>query len=271
MINALKAYRFLNLLSIDVSVGAVACAVFFSKLFDVTTDRYSLIALGLSVWIIYTTDHLMDAKRIRQRAVTPRHYFHQEYFTALTVITVVLFVIDIGVVVQIKPALLKAGLSLGTLVGIYLLTQRYFGYVKEFMGAILYTTGVILPAVISLNGSLSNGQLAVIFSFMTIAWINLLLFSLFDRESDEQNSQISFTTLLGEKKTRRLIIVLFVTVLLLDLFMLTRSIIRPLLILSSMSLLLFALFLFRGFFSRNDRFRFVGDAVFLIPLISMIF
>ena len=57
-----RFYRFINILSIDVAIGAVVNARFFAHLFGVPILHQGLISLGLAIWIIYTTDHLLDEK-----------------------------------------------------------------------------------------------------------------------------------------------------------------------------------------------------------------
>ena|SRR5688572_29933788 len=78
-------YQYVNILSLDVAAGAVISALFFAQIFNVQIKPYGLLALGLTVWIIYTADHLRDAKKIKHRASTQRHRFHQQYFCSLTV------------------------------------------------------------------------------------------------------------------------------------------------------------------------------------------
>ena len=46
----LQFYKAVSILSIDVAVGAIAGALFFSKIFEVQISFYGLITLGLSVW-----------------------------------------------------------------------------------------------------------------------------------------------------------------------------------------------------------------------------
>ena len=67
-----KAYRLINILSIDVVAGAVCSALFFARLLQVSLLPYGIISLALTVWIIYTADHLLDAKRVEGVATTRR-------------------------------------------------------------------------------------------------------------------------------------------------------------------------------------------------------
>jgi len=63
----------------------VICASFFARLLDVAILPQGLISLGLTVWIIYTADHLLDAKKFKNKMrLTERHRFHQRHFKVIT-------------------------------------------------------------------------------------------------------------------------------------------------------------------------------------------
>src|SRR6476659_9916470 len=73
-----RYYKLANILSLDVVAGAVICSIFFSQVFNTVIRVSGIISLALSVWIIYTVDHLLDARRITRQASTVRHRFHQK-------------------------------------------------------------------------------------------------------------------------------------------------------------------------------------------------
>lgn len=264
---ALKIYRQLNILSVDVSAGAVVCALFFARILDVSVGVPGLVVLGLTVWIIYSADHLLDARRIGEQAATNRHRFYQSYFRVMVWVTGLLAVTDAVMIFFIRPSVFHAGLVLGGAVTVYLLAQRYFGFLKELVGALLYTGGVVLPAFAFRDDrTIATDQWVAMFCFLLLAWINLLLFSLFDRESDEEHMQVSFTTALGEENTRRVVVALTGICISLCLYLLLGTMRLPSLVLLVMSLVLVLLLRFQAYFGRNDRYRYVGDAVFLFPL-----
>lgn len=264
-------YRILNLLSIDVSAGAVVCAGFFSSVFGIPLKPYAYIALGVTVWIIYTADHLLDAKRLSASASTKRHQFHQKHFTVLLVLTTIAACVDTILVLIIRKPLLEAGLILSLFVGLYLLIQRYLAFLKEFAGALLYTAGVSLPVISLEPFALNFNYVLLLIQFMITAWLNLLLFSLFDRHLDLEDKHISFATIWGESKTKRIIILLFAGGVLLGIFQLMRQFVWPPVILMVMQLMLLIIFTRRAYFEKNDRFRLWGDAIFLLPAIYFFF
>ena len=142
----LKVYRFINLLSIDVAIGSVCCSLFFSKLFKVSVLPYGFISLGLTVWIIYTVDHLLDAKKMQASATTNRHRFHQQHFQLLLSLVIVATGINSILLLFIRKPVLITGIVLVILVILYLLIQHSLKFLKEIFVAVVYTAGVILPA-----------------------------------------------------------------------------------------------------------------------------
>src|SRR5882724_140090 len=134
-----QAYRLLNILSIDVTAGAVISASFFACIFDVTVLPYGLISLGLTVWIIYTTDHLIDARKVKQLASTERHRFHQQHFKLLLSLLIIAVAADAVQLIFIRKVVLIEGLVLASIVGVYFALQRYLRFLKEIFGALLYS------------------------------------------------------------------------------------------------------------------------------------
>jgi 4-hydroxybenzoate polyprenyltransferase len=268
---ALKTYRLLNSLSIDVAAGAVVCAIFLAEILRSQPGSPALIMLGLTVWIIYSADHLLDARRIETEAATHRHNFYQRHFGILVAVTGLAAVADIFLAMRIRPAVFQAGLILAAPVAIYLAAQRFFVSVKELLGAILYTAGVLLPAYVFMGERpVTTTQVTFVAAFFFIAWANLLLFSYFDCESDMKNAQTSFATRWGQQATRRVIFVLVTIGLGLSVYLSITT--NPLhaLVLLVMNLVLLMLMCYPAFFSRSDRFRMVGDSIFLIPLVAVL-
>ncbi|HZI26137.1 MAG TPA: hypothetical protein VFD46_13730, partial [Chryseolinea sp.] len=139
-----RFYHYINILSVDIAAGAVVSALFFAKIFDVQIKPYGLIALGLTVWIIYTIDHLRDAKNIKHSASTERHRFHQQYFHALIFCLGLAVLVDAVTIFFIRRQVLEWGLILWVAVVVYLMFQQFLRFLKEFFIATLYTSGVLL-------------------------------------------------------------------------------------------------------------------------------
>ncbi len=267
MNRVLHFYRLLNILSIDVAAGAVICAVFFAHVLKVHIRPYGLIALGLTVWIIYTLDHLLDARRVKSPAATERHRFHQHYFKRLSFVVVAAMLIDVLQIFFIRMPVLMGGVLLAILVVLYFFVQRHVNYVKEVFGALLYCGGVLLAPLCLMDKPLTFINKIQILQFGIIALINLLLFSLFDNERDLQDKHQSFTTSFGVKATQTVLAILFIVNTTLIVTQVRAEGFQAFTFtMASMNAILLIIRINKKYFEVNDRYRLLGDAIFLLPL-----
>lgn len=266
-----KAYRLLNLLSIDIAAGAIACALYFAWVLQVHVRPYAIASLGITVWIIYTADHLLDAWKVKGRASTDRHRFHQDHFRILSAFVFAAIVADCVLIFFIKRAVFFAGIYIIALVALYLLFHNKLRFLKEVFVALLYCVGVLLPSLTVTEITVSIQHYMLFAVFFLLALINLLLFSLFDRRDDEKDHRQSFVTLAGEYNTQVVINVLIALNAVLLGYLFTQSnAILIVIIPALMSVLLTLIMIFRKWFAIESRYRLLGDAVFLLPLISLL-
>jgi hypothetical protein len=265
----LRIYRTFNLLSLDVAVGAVISALYFSKLLSVKPNVYSMITLGLTVWIIYTADRLLDVRNLKKPA-TDRHKFHQRYQNQLWSSTFIAGLIVASLVFFLPSLVFMAGSLLAAISGLYLLTQKYLR-AKELVVAILYTVGVLLPSCNLSTEPLSSEHHLLIVQFFIVALINLLLFSWFEYEADKNGGYSSFVTTYGKKLTVGLLLMLSFCNASITGWMLVQNPgnVTALVFLIMTSILLI-IYLFPVYFAVNSRYRLVGDAVFFLPLVGLI-
>lgn len=265
----IRLYRLMNILSVDVALGSICCAAWFAELFNVDLRPYAFVSLGLAVWIIYTVDHLLDARKIVGTASTERHRFHQKYFSKLIVAVIGAVLINVIVVLFIRKAVFQSGVILASVMLVYFLLQRFLRHFKEFVIAFLFSCGVLLPSW-SLSMSFPGFELSLIIcQFMLTALINLLLFSWFDRHRDSADKRHSFVTLVGGKTTRVFIWLLFA----LNVALMSLSVVYSFQMLSSVAIVfvmnvsLFLLFFRPTGFEIEDRYRLLGDGIFFLPLL----
>jgi hypothetical protein len=262
----LRAYHQLNILSVDVVAGSIVSALFFAGIFGVDVKTYGLIALGLTVWVIYTTDHLLDAKKIKHAASTQRHRFHQQYFRILIFFLCLAVLVDCIMIFFIRRQVFEWGVVLAGIVILYLLAQRSLRFLKEFFIAALYTSGVLLLSVAVTPMVITAEQYFLIAQFGMIAWINLLLFSWFDHVFDERDEQNSFVTIMGKEAAFFFLYALYILNFALSLIQIVLfGFSIPMLLLFAMNVTLFLIFIFRNRLAKDDLYRLIGDAVFLFP------
>jgi 4-hydroxybenzoate polyprenyltransferase len=261
-----KFYRLLNTLSIDVMLGSVCGALMFAKMLQVTLLPYGIAALALSVWIIYTTDHLIDAKDVTGSASTTRHRFHQQHFKILLMMLLAAIGAVVVLLFFIRVQVLHGGLLLMGAVSLYLLLHRYLKIPKEILISMLYTCGVLLPSFMVTTLSWQALPLASIIMFMLSALANLLVFSWYDYEKDKQDGFKSMAITLGKGSTQMIVWLIGLT----SIFLcwLAKD--------STAALLIFAMIALQVvlisaplFFVKQERYRLVGDAAFMLPLLYL--
>jgi hypothetical protein len=263
-----KCYRFINILSIDVALGSVCCALFFGKVFGVRAETLELLTLAFAVWVVYTLDHLLDAKRIQSIAATERHRFHQQNFTVLLRVVIVVSFINAVFICFLRQQILVSGLMLAGFVCLYLFIQHYIKFLKELFIAILYTIGILLPTVAQDNVVVEKIPWILVIQFVLLALLNLLVFAWYDRTNDQQNGLNSLVRMLGDRKVKFLLHAIILAIFALTFFTTSIAASYVLLVMSALQLLIYYK---PSYFSVNNRFRLVGDATFMLPILYLTF
>ena len=229
-----------------------------------------VISLGLTVWIIYTLDHLMDARNTAHKASTLRHRFHQKYFKEIASI-LILALIGAGVSLFFLPVLtLRLGVLLTVVVVIYFVLLQMFRrhnlYLKEISIGLIYTLGLFLGPV-SLIQEMNWMVLAVLFiQFFALSTANLMIFAYFEMEIDEKDGHGSLARLLGKKRVRSFCLLLVLLVLTVTASPLSLSLGQFRWFIFGMALILGSLIYRPSFFRKNEAYRVLGDGIFLLPL-----
>ncbi|MCU0467879.1 MAG: hypothetical protein MUF58_04690 [Arcicella sp.] len=268
----IKFLKISHLLSLDVVLGAMISNIMFWKLNNSNTEipKEVVIILGLSVWIIYILDRILDNKNSTLIA-TERHLFHQKYQSILWLCITLSAIVCAVLVFYIPEKIIYLGLTTALLTGIYLLLitkfipKKSFQHYKEPIIALVYTAGVW--------GTANTQQYTIISMtaggiFLLIAFQNLLLFSISEFKNDNNFQNIA--SKLGIKKSTFLFYLLSVMILSLSLYgtsILSSDYPQKVFIIEiSMSLILGFIHHFSHFFLINERYRWVGDGIFLLPL-----
>jgi 4-hydroxybenzoate polyprenyltransferase len=267
----LQIYRTINILSLDVSAGAVVCAVFFAHILHVEILPYGLATLALTVWVIYTIDHLRDARGIGNHASSDRHSFHQLHFRKLLIALIIGIIIDGLLILFIRRQVFVYGVALGGIVGFYLVVQRSLYFLKEVFVALLFTLGVLLPSIAVTEAAITEYQKLLFFLFFLIALLNLLIFSWFDSEKDVKDRLASFVTLFGQRFTAGWIYTLFIIFGALLIFIWYKyGVGMEVVVLFSMAVILLVIFIRSESFRKNEYFRLAGDAIFYLPVFYLL-
>lgn len=259
----LKFYRTLQYLSIDIVIGAVILLHFFSHPFDVSIPTASYLLLGCVVWLIYTADHLRDAK-LSANPGRARYLFHLKHETPLKASMTIVLLISGCCLFFLPQSILLLGGVLLLLCICYLIFQSILASVglKECYVAGMYAAGILVSPV-ALSSSFD------LFSFLALfvlALSNLLLFSWFEIREDRAEDICSIATQYGGQKTERIIQGLIVLGLALG-FSALWSIPVYSFYLVLVLLMYWLLLSNPSWASRNQRYRTIGDGAFVLPLL----
>ncbi|MCH7397701.1 hypothetical protein MM236_06860 [Belliella sp. DSM 107340] len=214
MKNLQKLYNYFNFLSLDVVLGSLAGMGFFAHLLRVNPVIEIYLVLGLTVWIIYTLDHLVDVRKTKNQPSSPRHKFHFKYGKPISFVLTFAFILVVAMLVLlptlqflIVPGLVLAGVITLILVLLYFLGRK-IAFLKEFLIALFYVLGITLAPFL-LKQTLIPPQFYLfgVFYFL-IAWINLLILSYLDREIDAKDGFKSVVNWITPKKLNSLILCL---------------------------------------------------------------
>jgi len=278
----IKFYKYLRILSIDVVLGACAMSYFLAYVMSVRLPLYCLVILGLSVWLIYTCDHLIDALKIKHHAHTPRHLFHQENFTTLSFLWLSVLGCAAWVTFFYLPykTILTGGIIL-VASAIYLILVWLFGSArshivqKELGVAVIYTCGIFIGPLSFLKGNLSKEIIVLFMQVFMIAFVNLILFALFDYETDYKDGHVSFIQMVGKKNSNLVIGFLMVLYMLITLlaclfFISDFTFLKAEWIMAFMMAVLSWIFYSRENMSNMPLYKGIADGIFFLPLIILI-
>lgn len=269
----------INLLSLDVVAGAMICHSAFLRLPEgkFTHATTSTWLLGIAVFIIYTLDRQLDNLKPGQIA-TPRHRFHKQYAKVLKLSVALAMLLGIYLLGHITYLTLMVGFGIAFITSIYLVvvsklsSDSIFQAYKEPVTAFVYASGVCGTAIVQHSRVFSWIDWALAGVFFVIAFQNLLLFSAFEQQKYPQVHSLG--SMWGARACRQILYGLFVINLIATSFILWHSTYSYSMGLGIveiiMSTVLVLITYFESFFVKNDRYRWVGDGIFLIPLFLFI-
>lgn len=269
--------NFINTYSILVAIGSLSSYLFFSNLFDVKPNYVLALGLSLSLWIIYTLDHLLDGLSIGKDASSIRHREH--FLKHKQMIRWMLF----GLIILIGLSFWVPQVYYGYVLFLFILTLLHFcinyflsrkytflRYLKEIFVALVVTIGFIITPLIGNEESLNLTQLIYIFIiFYFINLSNLLIFSFFDRDRDHRDNMLTIAHLYSHRKLKRLIylgIGMSTTILVIS-YINGHLTLISFFVFASMQLTLLFITSFPSYFKFSDRYRFFGDLIYLYPIV----
>jgi hypothetical protein len=265
-------------LSLDVMLGAIICNLVFWQLPNGTSnaEMVASIVLGVAVFVIYSADRLLD---LRNTAIsnTNRHNFHNKHKKVLWEIIIILSIFSAIFAFTLPIKILTIGLVLAVIVLIYLLAvnklpnNTFLQIAKEPLTAIMYTTGIIGTAFVT-KTNITWQEWAVAGMFFAIVFQNLLLFSVY--ESIAIPNAKNLANFFGKKASLTINTALFLSIVIFGSYTFSQNneiyLARVLLVEMVMSAILWLLNDFVKFFIQYERYRWLGDGVFLLMIILLL-
>jgi len=277
----MKIYRNLHFLSIDIVLGALASSCFAARLFGTDPGWIWWITLALTVWLLYTGDHMLDAWKHRKKVEREMHYFMLKHrklvIYSLGVVAVVNFILIINL---LDKELFKYALVLAGLVLLFYAMRHVFRKNRilkipgEFFVMILYMAGTWLGPAVALEGDFEAGHGMIALIFLGVLLMNLGVISIYDIKLDSRMGIASLANLLGAKRTKNLlsgtaIAVYLVSLLQFLVFEMDRFS-QYALILTGMCTILLLVLYYPTRFRKNDYFRLAADAVLFMGFLALL-
>ena len=265
-----------QILSMDVVLGSIAVGIFAIAVLNVQPNPWWWIILPVSVWVVYTLDHLLDGFKKKGESTIYRHRFHYRNRVTLGLLVIIL---GLGTVILsiifLEREIVFWGLVLSVFVSIYfgmvylLDKSRFNHFLKELIIAFVYIAGIFLAPLFWNGGLPSYPTLIVILILLLLAWIESVIISYFDFENDLADGFKSFTVAFGKKGSRKMIITILLFVAVFLVFFIFQSSDQRLKAAMIIELLMSSILLFLILFPENlkkyNRFRWIGEGVFWIP------
>jgi 4-hydroxybenzoate polyprenyltransferase len=275
-----RYYRILQYLSIDVMLGALASGAMAARLMGQAMPAVWWTALPLSVWVVYTTDHLLDARRMQGQAHSARHLFHHRYYYAIAAAWAGALMICITWAPwQAPQELLLLGMGMGMLVLLHLGIVSWakgrarWWLQKELGVGLIYSAGVWGGPLALSHGPASPAVWLAAAQFFGLAMINLLVFSVYEEAADTQDGQTSFVRAVGRKFALRLVWLIALLTAAGGWLALRQEpdpgMMRVQAVYAAMLLLLMWIAADQRRFAPQERYRLWGDLVFLFPALAV--
>lgn len=277
-----KILKDLQNLSIDVALGSVTMSWLFSKANEIQVPLAVYLVLGVAVWLAYTFDHLLDAIKIKNKAKTARHRFHQENFKTLIISWIAILAAGFFIAIVYLPLQTwKWGSAVVFFIIAHFVFVHFFGSVrskwvlKEVGVAWCYAAGVVVGPLSFLDTLSWMQPLSFLFLF-TIAFFNLVMFSFFEYKSDVRQGHASIAINYDKGWIAFIMNSIFFTSLILGTCLLIMGSGNLYFYCLHGHLLFISIFYYMmislsGHLNRASLYRVLGDGVFIAPSILIVF
>ncbi len=262
-----RIFQFIHWLSLDVVAGCLVLLSFYGRQYGVDLPVSVYFALGSTVWLIYSIDHLIDTKNLVEPSLK-RHQLFRSYRKSLIAFVIIVSLTALGNLIFLPPHIIIPGFSIAALCLFYLLYNGVLGRIglKEIVIAILFGIAVMIYPIVS-TPVLTMVDLLLIIQLIFLAYLNLVLISLIESENDRMDNFDSIIQKLSLVKAKRLWFLVFSILIISSTGMILYGHFIPVqlfLLMSSTVLIILLLLRTNGY---KGPYHFIADSIFFIPLI----
>lgn len=269
-------YQFINTLSFDVVIASAMTGIFACKVLSINIDYWWLLIIMLSVWVMYTADHLSDAWKRKNEITINRHLFHYHHFKSILPFWALAAIACVYLgITKLSSEIVFIGFLIGIGVMLYFAAIYFTGNTKpiflqkELTIALIYVGGIWMAPVIWYGKNPDSMIWAIMANLVLLAWAEGIIVSWYEFSEDTADRHVSFTVLFGRNRSRKFIFLLLLIVLIFSISGLLMNLNNSTLLVAFsiqmlMSIVLVALILFPDGFKKNEIYRYVGEAVFML-------
>ena len=266
MYRLVNLFRYFRWLSLDIALGGAILVSFVGEQFNLEVGLYIQSAVFIAIWVIYTADHLRDAKNLENPSM-PRHQFHKRNFKAIAWSLGVAVCLGIINLFFIPQRIIFFGSVTVLVVAVYFIIQKRLSLIgfKELVIALVYSASMFLYPYALLQFELMDWLMVT--ELAVIALANLWLISLMEAEMDRRDGTSTILSIISERALRMILFVLLIIFIGFAAIELTSAYQPFQLFILLAGVVLLSINSFPAFFSKQERYRWIGDAVFFIPLV----
>jgi 4-hydroxybenzoate polyprenyltransferase len=274
-------YKYFNFLSLDVVMGAMSGGILASKLLHTNINYCHLLILGISVWMIYTADHLLDSLQSKNKAPAKRRLFYRKHFKLLVVFEICFLILILFLSIRFLQAkIVETGLITGVFIAIYFLAIFLFNakktlwMQKELIVALIYSIGIFISPYIQAYPNIQASQILIFISFFLTVWSDIILIAIFEYDKDKHDAFISLPVMVGIKKSISIMYLLlsasFILLLVANSFFPTNKIyLWSSIIILSIGMIQALIYKQKNYFGNNERYRIITEAIFFLPALMI--
>ena len=122
-VSFMKRIRFYSeVLSIDICIGVLGAGALAQSVFESRMKAAWWFLLPISVWVVYTADHLLDALKVGAGSANHRHRFHHRHRKTLTTLAAIAATGSLAVaVIHLRELVILGGFLIGLLALMHIL------------------------------------------------------------------------------------------------------------------------------------------------------